>query len=172
MVRHAGMADSDTETQIHGPTVYKTTTNECTYLHVYIDAGLQRLSTALQPAASNNWSCKSPRNRLVFSAVLQPPNDAVSWPNSLAANLEALLARSGVFARPEAWGLMQPTSSTFSYPALASSTIPGQSGLFSAVLCTENAIDDRLGLSLTCLTALGEQSFACRVSPLADATAG
>lgn len=31
--------------------------------------------------------------------------------------------------------------------------IPGQSGLLSAVLCTENAIDDRLGLSLTCLTA-------------------
>lgn len=31
--------------------------------------------------------------------------------------------------------------------------IPGQSGLFSAVLCTEKATDDRLGLSLTCLTA-------------------
>lgn len=46
----------------------------------------------------------SPRNRLVFSAELQPPNDAVSWPNSLAANLEALFARSGVFARPERSG--------------------------------------------------------------------
>lgn len=37
----------------------------------------------------------------VLSAELQPPNDAPSWPNCLAANLEALFARSGVFARPE-----------------------------------------------------------------------
>lgn len=71
---------------------------------MYARRGLQRFSTALRPASNNWFGCQpvnSPRNRLVFSAELQPPNDAVSWPNSLAANLEALFARSGVFARPE-----------------------------------------------------------------------
>lgn len=38
-------------------------------------------------------------------------------------------------------------------PSAGTLGIPGQTGLLSAVLCTEKAIDDRLGLSLTCLTA-------------------